>query len=83
MTWADVKAIIVKEVTAPVTDNSWEMFDAALVLMECDNGERSFFHTFAFDSCGSKQKGNKSLTLVKWKKGKPTRDMDDCSAEIR
>ena len=40
MTWADVKAnIMVKEVAAP-----WEMYEAALMLMECDRGvQRSLF----------------------------------------
>ena len=49
---------MVKEVVAPVTDDSWEMYEAALMLMECDSGaQQSFFHTIECDSCGSKQFG--------------------------
>ena len=57
--WADVKAnIVVKGVAAPATNDHWEMFEASLVLMECDSGaQRSLFRTFEFYSCGSKQFG--------------------------
>ena len=44
---------MVKEVTAPATNGG-----AALMLMECDTGApRSFFRTFEFHGCRSKQCG--------------------------
>ena len=59
VTWADVKAsIVVKEVAALATKDPWKMYEASLMPMECDSGvHRSFFRTFQFDSCGSKQFG--------------------------
>ena len=57
VTWADVKSdIVVREVGAPATSASWETYEAALILTECDSGaQRSFFRTFEFDSCGRNQ----------------------------
>ena len=55
---------MVKEVPAPATNDPCEMYEASLMLMECDSGaQRSFFRTF--DTCGSKQSGA-PLTESDW-----------------
>ena len=57
--WTNVKAnIVVKQVAALTTNDSWKIYDASLMLMECDSGApRSFFRTFEFDGSGGKQFG--------------------------
>ena len=47
---------MVKEVAAPATSVSWNIYEAALMLMECDSrAQRTFFSTFEFDGRGTKQ----------------------------
>ena len=42
VTWADVKAsTAVKKAAALATDDPWEMYEAAIMLMECVTVERN------------------------------------------